>query len=57
MVANGVAGTVTTKPFLLASTAVDTTAALTLAVSAQWSVASASDSCRLDVCNVEILDR
>jgi len=57
MVANGVAGTVTAKPFLLASTAVDTTAALTLAVSAQWSVASASDSCRLDVCNVEILDR
>jgi hypothetical protein len=48
---------VTAKPFLLASTAVDTTAALTLAVSAQWSVASASDSCRLDVCNVEILDR
>lgn len=53
----GVEGTATAKPFKLASTTVDTTAALTLAVSGQWSVANAGDSCRLDVCNVQIIRR
>lgn len=49
----GVPGTVTAKPFLLASTAVDTTGTLKLAVNADWSVASASNSARLDVLNVQ----
>lgn len=53
--ANGAVGTVTAKPAYLASTAVDTTAALAVKVSATWSAASASDSCRLDVLNVQIL--
>lgn len=62
MVATGVAalgveGTVTAKPAKLASTTVDTTAALTLAVSGTWSVANAGNSCRLDVCNVQIIRR
>jgi hypothetical protein len=39
----------------LASTAVDTTAALTAAVSAEWSVADAGNSCRLDLLEVELL--
>jgi carbon monoxide dehydrogenase subunit G len=39
----------TVKSFKLASTAVDTTGALTLAVTGTWSVASASNSCRNDV--------
>lgn len=41
-------GTATYKDDILASTAVDTTAALYVGVSATWSVASASNSCRLD---------
>ncbi len=53
----GVEGTVTSKPAKLASTTVDTTAAITLAVSGQWSTTSGSNSCRLDVCNWEILHR
>lgn len=40
--------TATFKDDILASTAVDTTASLVLGISAQWSVASASNSCRLD---------
>lgn len=51
----GVEGTATAKPGKLASTTVDTTAAITVAVSAQWSVASASNSVRLDVFDAEIL--
>lgn len=41
-------GTATYKDDILASTAVDTTAALYIGVSAQWSNASASNSARLD---------
>jgi len=47
-------GTATYKDDILASTALDTTAAQVIGVSAQWSVASASNSCRLDVMVVEI---
>lgn len=53
--ANGVVGTATALPRLLASTAVDTTAALAVAITATWSVASASNSCRLDVLNVQLI--
>lgn len=51
----GVPGTVTAKPNFLASTALDTTAAQAVKVSATWSVANAGNSCRLDVLNVQIL--
>jgi hypothetical protein len=51
----GVPGTVTAKPKALASTAVDTTTALSVNVTATWSVASASNSVRLDVMDVEVL--
>lgn len=51
----GAAGTVTAKPKLLASTTLDTTAAQSVNVSATWSVASASNSVRLDVMNVQII--
>jgi predicted RecA/RadA family phage recombinase len=44
----GTPGTVTAKPFNLASTAIDTTATQAITVTATWSVASASNSCRLD---------
>ena len=44
----GVPGTATARPVSLASTDVDTTAAIVAAVSAAWSVASAGNSCRLD---------
>ena len=53
----GVPGTVTAKPFLKASTAVDTTADLAVAVKATWSVADPGNSARLDILNVQILDR
>jgi hypothetical protein len=53
----GTEGTVTSKPAKLASTTVDTTAAITLAISGQWSTTSAGNSCRLDVCNWQILHR
>lgn len=39
---------------ITASTAVDTTAAQVIGVGADWSAASASDSCRLDILTVEI---
>jgi len=51
----GVPGTVTAKPFLLASSTLDTTAAAVVAVNADWSVANAGNSARLDVLNVEII--
>lgn len=41
-------GTATYKDDILASTSVDTTAALYIGVSATWSVANAGNSCRLD---------
>lgn len=47
-------GTMTIKDDILASTAIDTTAAQVIGVSATWSVASASNSCRLDFLRVEI---
>lgn len=47
-------GTMTIKDDILASTAIDTTVAQIAAVTATWSVASASNSCRLDVMIVEI---
>jgi len=56
-VAIGAEGTVTSKPGKLASTTVDTTAAITLAVSGQWSTTSGSNSCRLDVCDWQVLHR
>lgn len=49
----GAGGTVTRKSVYLGSTTIDTTAAATLTVKATWSVASASNSCRLDVLTVE----
>ena len=51
----GTPGTVTSKPFCLASTALDTTVDQLLAVTATWSVANAGDSCRLDLLTVERL--
>lgn len=53
----GAEGTVTSKPGKLASTTVDTTAAVTFAVSGQWSTTNAGNSCRLDVCDWQILHR
>lgn len=47
-------GTMTIKDDILASTTIDTTAAQVIGVSADWSVASASNSVRLDVLTVEI---
>lgn len=51
----GASGTSTTKHKNKASTAVDTTADLSVNVTATWSVASASNSCRLDILNVELI--
>ncbi|MBI3866813.1 MAG: DUF2190 family protein [Planctomycetia bacterium] len=51
----GTEGTVTAKPFKLASTAIDTTVAQTVKASAQWSVANAGNQVRLDVLDVELL--
>lgn len=47
-------GTMTIKDDILASTAIDTTVAQIVAVTATWSVASVSNSCRNDVMIVEI---
>jgi hypothetical protein len=47
-------GTMTIKDDILASTALDTTAAQLLAVSATWSTNNSGNSCRLDVMKVEI---
>ncbi|HEX4129965.1 MAG TPA: capsid cement protein [Pirellulales bacterium] len=51
----GTPGTVTSKPFNLAATAIDTTVDQLISVSATWSVANAGDSCRLDLFTVERL--
>lgn len=51
----GVPGTVTAKPKFMASTAIDTTAAISVNASATWSVANAGNSVRLDVMNVQII--
>jgi hypothetical protein len=50
----GVPGTVTAKPFLMGSTALDTTVAVPVIVTAQWSSTNAGNSCRLDVLTVEL---
>jgi hypothetical protein len=47
-------GTMTSKDDILASTTIDTTVAQVLGVTAQWSVANAGNSCRLDFLTVEI---
>lgn len=52
-VSNGVIGTIAALPFLKASATIDTTAAMDITATATWSVASASNSCRMDVLNVE----
>ena len=48
------ADTTLQKAAFLASTVVDTTAATPIKVSAEWSVANAGNSCRLDVLAVEV---
>ncbi|MDX1968036.1 MAG: DUF2190 family protein [Planctomycetaceae bacterium] len=53
----GAAGTATARPQFKASTAVDTTAALSVNTTATWSVANAGNSCRLDVMNVQLIRR
>jgi len=53
----GTPGTVTAKPFLKASSSIDTTITQDLIVSATWSAASASDVVRLDVLDVELISR
>lgn len=50
----GAAGTITMKGLFKASQAIDTTAQNDVQVKATWSVASASNSCRLDVLDVEV---
>lgn len=47
-------GTATYKDDILASTTIDTTAAQVIGVSATWSVASASNSVRLDFLRIEM---
>lgn len=54
-VAIGAAGTITGKAQFLASTAIDTTADITVAVSATWSVANAANQARLDVFHAEVI--
>lgn len=54
MVSNGVAGTATMRPVYKASTTIDTTATQAITVTAEWSVAHASNSCRLDILDVEL---
>lgn len=51
----GAAGTATARSRFKASTAIDTTAAALVVAEATWSVASASNSCRLDAFTVERL--
>ena len=48
MTANGVIASATFTQYILASTAVDTTAALALSHTGTWSAQSSSDSCRGD---------
>lgn len=51
----GVPGTATMKSYLLTSTAIDTTAAQTVSMTATWSVAHADDECNLEQLVVEVL--
>ena len=52
---DGVPGTATAKPFLTASSTIDTTQSQIVGIQGTWSVASASDSVRLDVFSVELI--
>ena len=52
----GVPATVTAKPWFKASSAVNTTIANDLTISGTWSAQSASNSCRLDILNLDIID-
>lgn len=51
----GTPGTATARAVNKASTAIDTTAALTIRGAATWSVANAGNSCRLDVLNAQLI--
>jgi predicted RecA/RadA family phage recombinase len=51
----GTEGTVTAKPGKLASTAIDTTVAQAVTVTATWSVANAGNSVRLDVFDAQLI--
>lgn len=51
----GASGSATMRPVFKASTALDTTAAQSVNVTATWSVANAGNSCRLDVMTVQII--
>lgn len=53
----GTPGTVSGKPFLKASTVIDTTITQDLVITATWSAASAANIVRLDVLDVEVLSR
>ena len=55
VVALGVEGTVTAKPFKKAVASEDLSGAVTIKTTATWSAASASNSCREDVFNVQVL--
>lgn len=46
---------ITARSEFLASTAVDTTAALTVAIEGKWSSTNAGNSCRLDMIHVEVV--
>jgi hypothetical protein len=48
---------VTGKPFLKASTVVDTTITQDVVITATWSAANAANVVRLDVFDVELLSR
>jgi hypothetical protein len=51
----GTPGTATMKPFLLGSTAIDTTADQLIKATATWSTNNAGNSCRVDILDVELL--
>jgi hypothetical protein len=55
LVALGAAGTATARAAYKASTAVDTTADLSVNVTGTWSVANAGNSVRLDVLDVQVI--
>lgn len=55
MYGDGVPGTATCKPALLASNTIDTTQSQVVGVLGTWSVASSSDSVRMDVLSVELI--
>lgn len=55
MYGDGVPGTATMKPALLASNTIDTTQTQVVGVQGTWSAANAGDSVRLDVLSVELI--